>query len=73
MKEQFRSISLIIMRWDRSIKDNQFRCLLQGHLLQVHPLLNHNNNHLPHQNKTPKEVDHRTLDSTAEAETKRNK
>lgn len=73
MKEQFRLIKAIIIRWERSMKDNQFLCLLLEHLLRVHPLLNHNNNHQLHQNKNPNEVDHRTRVSLAAAETKRNK
>lgn len=55
------------------MRDSQFLCLSREHLLQVHRLLNHNNNHQVHKNKNPKEVDHRTLESIAEAETKRNK
>lgn len=73
MKEQFRSTKMIITRWDRSMKDNQFLCLLQGHHLLAHPHLNRNNNHRLHKNKNPKEVDQRTLASIAEAETKRSK
>lgn len=73
MKEQFRLIKAIIIKWDRNMRDNQFLCLSLEHLLQVHRLLNHNNNHQVHKNKNPKEVDHRTLESIAEAETKRNK